>query len=233
MNTKRVLHHASRLLTLITLVTLLLSGAVTRVRAGSSWTDLSRSAPAPRVSTAMASLGGDLVLLFGGRDYSSSYFGDTWVYDLSDNTWTNQSPAAAPSARSGHAMVYLGGDQVLLFGGVAGTVNNETWIYDLSENTWTHKKTSGAPSARTDHAMAFIGGDQVLLFGGWTTGNNNETWVYDLSANTWTSRAPLIAPSARIYHAMAYTGEDQVLLFGGYDGSNDDETWVYDLGDNA
>ena len=64
----------------------------------------------------MAYLGGDQVLLFGGYD-GSGYNGETWVYDLSANTWTNQAPAAAPSARDRHAMAYLGGDQVLLFGG--------------------------------------------------------------------------------------------------------------------
>ena len=46
----------------------------------------------------MASLGGDQVLLFGG--YGGAWSGETWVYDLSANTWTNKAPAAAPSAHN-------------------------------------------------------------------------------------------------------------------------------------
>ena len=84
----------------------------------------------------MASLGGDQVLLFGG--YGGSLNGDTWVYDFSANTWTNQSlvssraqrvDAAGPSARYGHAMASLGGDQVLLFGGYDDTsYHGDTWL---------------------------------------------------------------------------------------------------------
>ena len=76
----------------------------------------------------MASLGGDQVLLFGGEN-ASAYDGDTWVYDLSDNTWTEQAPAAGPSARGSHAMAWVGGDQVLLFGGWdVSSFNGETWL---------------------------------------------------------------------------------------------------------
>ena len=74
----------------------------------------------------MASLGGDQVLLFGG--YDGARDGETWVYDLSDNNWTNMAPATGPSARYWHAMASLGGDQVLLFGGYDGAFDDETWL---------------------------------------------------------------------------------------------------------
>ena len=75
----------------------------------------------------MASLGGGQVLLFGGSD--GAYDGETWVYDLSDNTWTEKIPAASPSARVDHAMAWIGGDQVLLFGGYdASGYDGETWL---------------------------------------------------------------------------------------------------------
>ncbi len=170
----------------------------------------------------MAYLGGDQALLFGGDDVSG-FFNDTWVYDLSDNAWTPKSPVGdiKPSARYGHAMTYLGGDQVLLFGGLTSSgPNDETWGYDPSANTWTQKSPTTSPSARVFHAMAYIGGDQVLLFGGLTSsGLNDETWVYDLSDNTWTQMSPVggTKPSARV-HAMAYIGGNQVLLFGGWTG---------------
>ena len=185
--------------------------------------------------------------------YDGANRGDTWVYDLSDNTWTNQAlvssrsaaewTANAPSARYDHAMAYLGEDQVLLFGGYDGAYDDETWVYDLSDNTWTNQApvssrsaaewTASAPSVRSLHAMAYLGGDQALLFGGYDTGNYyGDTWVYDLSANTWTNQFP-VGPSARDLHAVAYLGGDQAFLFGGWNGSFLGDTWVYDLGTNT
>ena len=62
---------------------------------------------------AMASLGGDQVLLFGGED-AAGLDGETWVYDLSANTWTEKALSGGPSARKWHAMAYLGEDRALL-----------------------------------------------------------------------------------------------------------------------
>ena len=229
MSHRRTTNRATRLFTILPLVTLLLSATGPLVHARGTWTKQAAIDPPPRVDHAMAYLGGDCVLLIGGADDSWNPDGDTWVYGLSDNPWTNQSPATAPSAPWGHAMAHLGGDQVLLF------IYSETWVYDLSDNTWTNQTPTAAPSARVDHAMAYLGGDQVLLFGGQGGGILGDTWVYDLSDNTWTNQSPTVAPSARLYHAMAHLGGDQVLLFGGWDdGLNyDGETWVYDLSDNT
>jgi hypothetical protein len=120
----------------------------------------------------MAYIGGDQVLLFGGNT-ASGMNNETWVYDLSANTWTQKSPVGGvkPSARTAY-MDYIGDDQVLLFGGwdyPGTTYNDETWVYDLGDNTWILKSPSSKPSARRSHTMAYIGSDQVLLFGGYST----------------------------------------------------------------
>jgi len=195
------------------------------------WTQKSPAMkPSARLGHAMASVGGDQVLLFGGDDGTFTA-DETWVYDLSDDTWTLKSPATSPSARAFHAMASIGDDQVLLFGGYDASGRfDETWVYDLSDDTWTLKSPATSPSARDRHAMASIGGGQVVLFGGYDGAPNDETWVYDLSDNTWTQKSPATKPSARTASAMAFlgTGSSQVLLFGGVDASGrDDETWVY------
>ena len=65
------------------------------LHAQSNWTLKSPATkPSARLEHAMASLGGDQVLLFGGFD--GSFDDETWVYDLSDNTWTLQKPATKP-----------------------------------------------------------------------------------------------------------------------------------------
>ncbi len=190
--------------------------------------------PSPRGNHAVAYIGGDQVLLFGGSDVNG-FNNETWVYDLSDNSWTLKNLTTKPSARSNTAMAYIGGDQVVLYGGELippyGN-DNETWIYDLSDNTWTLKNPVTNPSHRGGHAMAYIGGNKVLLFGS-PYARDNETWVYDLSDNTWTLKNPVTKPLARYYAAMASLGSDQVLLFAGGGGAGDNnETWVYDLSDN-
>ncbi len=189
--------------------------------------------PSARSDLAMANIGGDQVILFGGG--FGIWSDQTWMYDLSANTWAQMNPVGGvkPSARAGHAMANIVGDQVLLFGGWYGTYDGETWMYDLSANTWVQKSPTNKLSARSHDAMANIGGDQVLMLSGGT--EYNETWLYDLSANTWTLKNLVGGPNPllRQNHAMASIGGDQVLLFGGNDGAYDNETWVYDLSANT
>jgi hypothetical protein len=241
MSLERMTNRATQIISLLALISLLPLAAAFPVYADGTWTKKPPfcfwgPCPSARYGQAMAWLGGDKVLLFGGQD-EATHYGDTGVYDLSENSWVKKWPASAPSGRAFHAMAPLGGDQVLLFGGNGGATNyGDTWVYDLSENSWTNQSPAGAPSARGYHAMAWLGGDQVLLFGGFDDdGHDDETWVYDLSENSWTNQSPAGAPSARYGHAMAWLGGDQVLLFGGgisLIGPFDDETWVYDLSEN-
>jgi N-acetylneuraminic acid mutarotase len=194
-----------------------------------TWTQVfPDSFPSARHSHAMAYIGSDKVLLFGGKD-DSGYYNDTWVYDLSETSWTQLSPPSPPSARRNHAMADIGVDQVLLFGGWDGTDDDETWIFDLNDTTWIQVFPDSFPSARRYHDIADIDENRVLLFGGYDGADDDETWVYDLVDTTWTQLSPPSQPSARDKHAMAYIGSDKVLLFGGHDGTYDDETWVYDL----
>jgi len=184
---------------------------------------------------AMAYIGDDKALLFGGWDYCWDLTDSTWVYDISDNIWINQYPTSAPSGRDHHAMAYIGDDKALLFGGYSQSrdISDETWIFDFSDNTWTQKFPAIHPSARIDHAMAYIDEDQVVLFGGAVSGGeSDETWIYDLSDNTWSQDSLITRPSARRSHDVAYIGSNQVMLFGGcdYDPGYDDETWIYNLG---
>jgi len=198
------------------------------------WTSKNPSiSPSDRYSSAMASIHGtDKVLLFGGYS-GGSVDNETWVYDLSNNTWTKKSPTLIPEAREYHALASIyDDDKVILFSGYNGTgYINDTWVYDLSADTWTKKSPSTAPSGRKGHEMANVYGiDKIVLFGGNESGIDvvNDTWVYDLSADTWTQKSPAIKPSARRGHGMvAIDGTDKVMIFGA-----DDQTWLYDLSDN-
>ncbi|MCK5561340.1 MAG: hypothetical protein KAJ51_12125, partial [Thermoplasmata archaeon] len=121
--------------------------------------------PIGRCGHAMASIyGTDKVLLFGGEDSTNLKYNDTWVYDLSENSWTQKSPVNKPSARGFHAMASIyGDDKVVLFGGYYNPISeiyDDTWVYDLSNDTWTKKMTT--PVSRYSHAMASIYGDDKV-----------------------------------------------------------------------
>ena len=184
-----------------------------------------------RSSHSMAYIGDDKVLMFGGLiglEEVQTGFGinrETWIYDLSDGSWTQDASGTSPSARYAHSMAYIGDDKVLMFGGIVGTERNgETWVYDLSDGSWTQDASGISPSARVGHSMAYIGDDKVLLFGGFPY--DDGTWIYDLSDGSWTLDASGISPSIVSYHSMAYIGDDKVLMFNGY-------SWIYDLSDGS
>ena len=196
-----------------------------------TWTQMSpATSPSSRFAHAMVYLGSGQVLLFGGFVSGSPYYSnETWLYDLNTNTWTKKNPATAPAGREYHKMAYIGGNQLLLFGGMGFSgLFNDTWVYDLSANNWTQMSPTTSPSARRSSGMSYLGDDKVLLFGGNGVGGPfNDTWIYDLSENNWTLQSPATSPSGRSDFGIAPLDDGRLLLFGGaFNGS--DETWIYD-----
>lgn len=205
--------------------------------------------PSPRASHAMAYIGGDKVVLFGGMSFNStatSEYCDTWVYDLSDNTWTNMAPLFPPGTRSEAAVAYIGCGRAVLYGGTTtvGPVSDTTWIYNLDRNTWTPRIQDTTPGLCHAHSMATIGNGKVLLYGGWTMGPTGGTWVYDPAQDTWTEKITTSKPLDGVYASMASLNGDRVMLFGGWDQVMEvyppttnlyptHITWIYDESDNA
>ncbi|HUS27069.1 MAG TPA: kelch repeat-containing protein [Kofleriaceae bacterium] len=132
------------------------------------------------------------IVLFGGNNNGA--LGDTWI--LRGGAWEERSPASSPEARYGHAMAYLPGVGVVLFGGTTGTVYpSGTWVWNGSQ--WT-KLNIGAgaasPHVRTGAAMALNPQTgHLMLFGGGFGGTvYADTWDFD--GTTWTKlSAPDVA----------------------------------------
>jgi N-acetylneuraminic acid mutarotase len=200
------------------------------------------AAPPPRLGHAMVyDSSHDKMVLFGGENTDgSTYFNDTWTYDLSTNNWTNMSPPIAPSARVAPALAYDSAhEMVVLFGGDA-TENDDwlgdTWTYNLNTNRWTNMNPSIAPSARAGTMVYDNAYAELILFGG--QHNDSflcDTWAYNLSTNNWRDMNSPTSPPSRAGHAMAYDClHDEVVLFGGHKSNylcfND--TWTYNLSTN-
>ncbi len=214
------------------------------------WSKLSpETSPLPRAFHDMAyDAGSHRIILFGGLTESANVLGDTWAYDADRNTWVEMNPAAAPAARSSHALSYdAAEDRVILFGGVQKVGGsfvevNDTWAYDFDTNSWTNRNPAVAPSPRLGHRMAFDNQSTrtVLLSGHRGQGPGatlfHDTWAYDFGANEWTEMAPSSAPSAGNHGSLVYDAEsDRILHFGGESSPSaySDETWHYSFDANS
>lgn len=215
-----------------------------------AWTLMNPSTQPPaRAFHAMAHIGEDKALLFGGDvdDFVDDPLSDTWVYDLSSNTWSQKNPATHPDGRAFHAMAYAGWDHVLLFGGEPGMdIAEETWLYDLSADSWSEMddELNEPPEPRYGHAMAYLGTAKdeleedlaiTLLAGGADDDGHSlpfedDTWGYGNPTEGW-GWWEGAGPTARAYHSMAYLQIGYVVLFGGLSNPNspNGETWVFDV----
>jgi large repetitive protein len=144
--------------------------------------------------------------------------------------WTQQSPAASPSAREYANAVYdAATGQVVLFGGASGSAYlNDTWTWNGT--TWTQENPATSPSARSGASMAYDEtAGTVVLFGG----NNsngvylNDTWTWN--GTTWTQQSPTNSPTARSVASMAYdVVTKQIVLFGGNNNTSTlGDTWIW------
>src|SRR5678815_5323820 len=174
------------------------------------WTNMNAS-PMPLISAAVAFIGDDKVVLFGGYDGVTEGLDQTWIYDLSDNTWTLKNPAVKPPGRYAQGMAYIGGDKILMTGGSVGGINTpvtyytDTWMYDLSDNTWTNMALSPAPAMASILAMDYAGGDKVVQV------RDGYTWIFDLSDNAWTL-ANTSGPNAYTGDQVSYIGGDKIFV---------------------
>lgn len=228
-----------------------------------TWTKLTTAgSPAPRIRAAMAFVGNSKVILYGGNPlvYGQSPITlakETWLFDLSTNTWTKLNTIGNPPALAGHGMCFSGGtDKAVLFGGVivkSATLpgldskrSNQTWVFDLSDKTWT-KSSAVGPSARTQVPLLYMGGDKAILFGGYDgSAQLDDTWRFDRSGDKWVKRNPAggVKPPARYSHTGGYVQDGMVVLFGGRADALPDpnentetiifgDTWVYDNAANT
>jgi hypothetical protein len=94
------------------------------------------------------------------------------------------------------SMAALGGQRVVLFGGVdnLGHYLNDTWTFDGT--TWAQVSVANPPPSRDAASMAALGGQQVVLFGGFGTGGAlDDTWTF--ARTTWTQVSVSGPPPAR------------------------------------
>jgi hypothetical protein len=132
------------------------------------WIDKSpTTAPAARSDVEMVyDSANEVVVLFGGGGYwiqRWNWFGDTWIYSIETNTWTNMNPTVSPSPRHGIAMAYDSSNKkVVMYGDDATWTYTETWTYDVSTNTWTNMNPATSPPEAAPSSLEYDSVNIVL-----------------------------------------------------------------------
>lgn len=127
-------------------------------------------------------------ILFGGLgdEGGNVYYNDTWVYDVSTNSWTELTPINRPTNKYAASMSYMEnvGKSVLLGGWNGTSVINDTWYYDYSINTWTELDIITRPHIGYMFSAAYDSqNDKLLAYGGMLPSPPvyfDETWVLSL-----------------------------------------------------
>ncbi|TFG28688.1 hypothetical protein EU527_16910 [Candidatus Thorarchaeota archaeon] len=208
-----------------------------------TWTNKSPSNnPSPR---AFASLTydnkSDVFVLFGGwpGGWGNAYH-DTWIYNLTSNTWTNVTTSIHPAGSLLASMMYdYKDDRILLIGGNSWEeFNNEIWVYNVTDNLWTELiATTLGPQFGI--GLAFdLQSDLIVATGGPLDLDESifvsETWIYNLTSGQWNTTYSPNNPPHRSRMSLAYDIEsDRIIMYGGAlpDGTEGDaigDTWAYD-----
>lgn len=185
------------------------------------------------------------LFLFGGFS-AGDRIGDTWLYDIEANEWTQLHPQDSPAPRSDAAIAYDEENGVIVLHDGYCRDNShpqDTWIYDFGENDWTLMDPEESPKPQYGHHMIYDSFNlKAVMYGGhWSYAGTSEhgysdgVWTYDYPSDTWTKVDPATSLPQRYWHALTHDDKGTMVVFGG-SGARDavlDDTWLYDLSTNT
>lgn len=189
------------------------------------WTKiLTTDAPSQRGSPGFAySPDTKTCLLLGGLT-ASGRLSDTWILETETMTWSKQSPANSPPARSDMGLVYdQKNKQYILYGGYGNTggLLDDTWVYELETGNWRKINTETSPGKMYGQCMSWNPEDEaVTLYGGHigspvSSNYLDEVWTYDHPEQNWVKKETLNRPSGRYWGAADITESGQLVFHGG------------------
>ncbi len=207
-----------------------------------TWTNMSPSSnPNPSIFASMTyDNESDVFVLFGGymQDYSTGH--ETWIYNLTANSWTNVTTSTYPEGRFFASMMDKPGDDTILLasGGNWDGYVNDVWSFNVTENSWT-EILSTTESPDFGLGMAYdLESDLLVGTGGPTNVDEDEfvseTWKFNLTSGQWDTTFSPNNPVPRSRMYLTYDIEsDRTLMFGGAlpDGAQGEtlgDTWAYD-----
>jgi hypothetical protein len=191
--------------------------------------------------------GGDLYGQHGG-----TFFGDLWrsSRSIGSKTIDWELDSAQYPGRSGHVLVVLDHEDLVLMGGISGgMILNDIWCMGpkcemkaedwlTSSNcrvSWCRVAQQAPWDPREDAASGIVPTmlrgqpTEAIIFGGGLGPGEafNDVWFSTDGGGAWTRLTKAAQWSPRSGHAFAVTTESQVVLFGGtYGGSYMSDVWA-------
>jgi hypothetical protein len=174
------------------------------------------------------------MVLFGGINETAA-FDDTWVLNMTTDSWTNTTAAGVhPSSRGIPMAAPLRGQNgFIIFGGANATggvpslvtttkYSNDMWEYTPT-GLWKNITGLVSPSPRAGGSFAYSGsGSNYVLFGGVTDSSHlplllTDTWLYDSSSGKWSQQNTTAGSTSSFAGCTVYDPlTSEVLYMGGY-----------------
>eukprot|EP00761_Pharyngomonas_kirbyi_P009725 gb/GECH01009743.1/.p1 GENE.gb/GECH01009743.1/~~gb/GECH01009743.1/.p1 ORF type:complete len:450 (+),score=88.27 gb/GECH01009743.1/:1-1350(+) len=112
--------------------------------------------------------GESFLVMFGGRRYSYYYVNETFLLNLDQMTWYKiETEGIKPTPRAAHTTSWIGGDEVMVFGGSNGKRRfNDVYILDLGTGEWRTADVYGDNIDVHSVHSATVVDDRVYVFGG-------------------------------------------------------------------
>ncbi len=181
-----------------------------------SWVLVNQTGAPPARSLATAVWTGNVVIVFGGIDGSTTnLLKDAYAYEPNAKTWTPLPPAATHRAR---ALGLWDGTRAIFWGGT--DANNAPIAgadrYDLTN--WTTSSTAGDPGPLLGPAVGF-GGSTLYLQGGLLNGNTRQDKVfsYATGSDAWATLSTGLAARS---NAFGVWDGSHFVVWGGRDDAN-------------
>jgi hypothetical protein len=210
----------------------------------------------PSQGTAVAlSADGKTAIVGGPRDDNDKYdsVGAAWVYEFSDNAWSQQGDKISGDATRGCGLGYavalsLNGNIAIVGGTDENSNRGAVWVFErkfknngefLIWDMVCRLPCELAEGAMFGFSVAVNAGGTVAIDGG--TGDNDDVgaaWIFEVTNGTWKQAAKLVGTHAvgqsQQGCSVALSGTGNTAIVGGWqDNSGVGAAWVYERNTNS
>ncbi len=203
--------------------------------ASGSWQELPPP-PAEHWYPAIAAVGPERFVLWGGYDSALELSNAASEYDATAGAWSSLPTEGAPAPRVQAFVRYLPElDELVVWGGMANDSFPDGGRFSFATETWRPIVRPSLLAGLADSAVtiARAPGPKLVVFGGSEAHPSNVVAIYDFASDTWLP-PPVdeCMPSARYQPSLTGVG-DRVVVWGGttdYNGGFPKENaWVLKL----